>query len=91
MDHAMECREGTALVFLHGRMTYTDHQDFRALLADLHRTGAARWRFDLSDLRFADSTAVIMLMVARAAAAETGAAIEFRGAAGCVRRTITVA
>ncbi|HYH20331.1 MAG TPA: STAS domain-containing protein [Azospirillum sp.] len=90
MFHAMECREETALVSLHGRMTYSDHTGFRALLAELLRTDATRWRFDLSGLRFADSTAVIMLMVAREAAAEVGAAIEFQGASGCVRRMCIV-
>jgi len=90
MIHAVECRDGTALVSLHGRMTFADHRSFRTLLAELHRTGARRWRFDLSGLRFADSTAVIMLMVAREAAAEVDAAIEFHGASGCVRRMCAV-
>jgi len=78
-------------VALSGRMTFADHEQFRAIIAAFDGPTAPSIVFDVSGLDFVDSSGLGMFIIARDAAMKRQRAFTIRGARDEVKHLITVA
>jgi HptB-dependent secretion and biofilm anti anti-sigma factor len=78
-------------IFLRGRMTFADHDQFRAVIAAFDGPVGPVVVFDLSGLEFVDSSGLGMFIIARDAAQKRGLDFAIRGARDEVKHLITVA
>lgn len=74
-----------------GRMTFADHDKFRAVMAAFDGGPGHGMIFDLSGLDFVDSSGLGMFIIARDTAQKKGLNFSISGARDDVKRLITVA
>ncbi|WP_448189302.1 STAS domain-containing protein [Azospirillum sp. sgz301742] len=91
MDYGIDVKEQEAVVRLKGRLTFNDHAKLRALIREMLQNKAKRQVLDLSSLEFVDSAGIGMLLIAREEMANVDKQLVLRGAAGQVKRVLTVA
>lgn len=91
MDYGIEVRDQEAVVRLRGRLTFNDHVKLRTLIGEMGQNKLKRQVLDLSSLEFVDSAGIGMLLIAREEMDRAAKQFVLRGAAGQVKRVLTVA
>ncbi len=91
MDYGIEQKDQDSVVRLRGRLTFNDHAKLRALIGEMAQSRAKRQVLDLSSLEFVDSAGIGMLLIAREEMDNADKLLVLRGAAGQVKRVLTVA
>lgn len=90
MDDCDAAAETVSVDFA-GQLTFAENGEFRRVLAGLDDGPADEVVFDLSDLRFIDSSGMGLLLVARESVGARGGRITLRNAQGQVRRMLNLA
>ncbi|RJF82123.1 anti-sigma factor antagonist [Azospirillum cavernae] len=91
MDFTVTDAHDSTEIRLHGRMTFSDHDTFRSVIAAFERPAGHRMVFDLSGLDFVDSSGLGMFIIARDTAQKKKLDFAMRGARDEVQRLITLA
>ncbi|BAI72987.1 anti-sigma-factor antagonist [Azospirillum sp. B510] len=91
MDYGIEVRDLEAVVSMRGRLTFNDHSKLRSLIGEMGENARKRQVLDLSALEFVDSAGIGMLLIAREEMERAAKQFVLRGAAGQVKRVLTVA
>jgi anti-anti-sigma factor len=91
MEHVIRALPDGKEILLSGRLTFADHNNFRAIIAQFSEPGAKRFVLDLSGIDFIDSAALGMVLLARDTAISRGVHLILKGAAGQVKRIMEVA
>jgi len=91
MDFTVRDAQDSTEIRLQGRMTFSDHDTFRSVIAAFDRPAGHRIIFDLSGLDFVDSSGLGMFIIARDTAQKKNLDFAMRGARDDVQRLITVA
>ncbi|MGD8176770.1 STAS domain-containing protein [Marinimicrobium sp. ARAG 43.8] len=82
--------DGTLLtIYIQGRFDFSSHQDFRTSYESLDPP-AERYRVDLKDTIYLDSSALGMLLLLRDYAGGDSAHIEIRNCSADVRKILTI-
>ena len=85
MEHQIKSNNGGHEILLSGRFTFQDHDTFSDILELIRTPGTTRFVVDLSNLDFADSAALGLLIVARDTAKSNDVNLVLRGARGKVK------
>jgi len=92
MDFEIITLAGGLRVALRGRLTFTENESFRRMLAALAALpGGGVVEFDLSEVSFVDSAGLGLLLHARDSWHGRAGRVTLRGAAGQVARMLTLA
>ncbi|AWK86438.1 anti-sigma factor antagonist [Azospirillum thermophilum] len=91
MDYSVHDAQDSTEIRLKGRMTYSDHDTFRSVIAAFERPPGHRIVFDLSGLDFVDSSGLGMFIIAKDTAEKRNLQFTLRGARDEVQRLITIA
>lgn len=91
MDFTVRDAQDSTEIRLQGRMTFSDHDTFRSVIAAFDRPAGHRIVFDLSGLDFVDSSGLGMFIIARDTAQKRSLEFSIRAARDEVKRLITVA
>lgn len=73
-------------VHFRDRLTFSDHEDFGDVLAQIEASGAKAIVFDFANTKFIDSSALGMLLIAKDIAAQNGASITLKSANAEIKR-----
>jgi anti-anti-sigma factor len=65
MEYSIETGPGITEIALRGRMTFSDHEKFRHVMAAFQGPEGHHMVFDLTGLEFVDSSGLGMLIIAR--------------------------
>lgn len=68
------------------RLTFADHEEFGDILARVEASGSTAIVFEFHNTSYIDSSALGMLLIAKDAVGERGAAITLRGANADLKR-----
>ena len=92
MDYNVRKTDSTTEVLLSGRLTFTDHEQFRSVMALFDEpVKGQKFVFDLSGLEFVDSSGLGMFLIARDTAERNDCQLVLRGAHNQVRRILDIA
>ena len=91
MDYGIEVRDQEAVVRLRGRRPFNDDAKLRTRIGEMGQNKLKRQVLDLSSLEFVDSAGIGMLLIAREEMDRAAKQFVLRGAAGQVKRVLTVA
>ena len=90
MEFNIQNNSTERLVNLKGRLTFTDHEQFREITASLGEAGASKCVLDLSGLEFIDSAGLGLLLLVSEAAKEHDIAVSIRGAHDQVHKMLEI-
>ncbi|CAO3442120.1 MULTISPECIES: STAS domain-containing protein [unclassified Azospirillum] len=91
MDFTVSDVHDLTEIRLSGRMTFTDHNAFRSVIAAMDRPAGHRVVFDLSDLEFVDSTGLGVFFIAHDTARRKDLRLAMQGARDQVHRVFRAA
>ena len=91
MDYEIRSHGKDSEVFLKGRLTFSDHEAFRNIVAIFKDGGASRCVLNLSGLDFIDSAGLGLLLIVRDSAQEKNVSVVLRGAGGAVKKMLDIA
>jgi anti-anti-sigma factor len=91
MEYSIETGPGITEIALRGRMTFSDHEKFRHVMAAFQGPEGHHMVFDLTGLEFVDSSGLGMLIIARDTAQNKQLEFTLRGARDNVRRLMEIA
>ncbi|MDR3514766.1 MAG: STAS domain-containing protein [Azospirillaceae bacterium] len=91
MEYKINSTPEATEILLSGRMTFSDHEKFRNVIATFDGQKGHQMVFDLSGLDFVDSSGLGMLIIARDIAQKKSLTFCLRGARDDVQRVMKVA
>ncbi|MGQ9365708.1 STAS domain-containing protein [Azospirillum sp. ST 5-10] len=91
MDYRIRSTPEATEILLNGRLTFADHETFRAVLAAVDGPAGHGVVLDLAELEFLDSSGLGMVVIARDLAQRKSLAFSVRGARDEIRRMVAVA
>ena len=78
MDYSIRDAGNAREAHLRGRLTFSDHQAFRAMIGDLKAGTGREWVLDLASVEFIDSAGLGLLMILRESAESGRIALKLR-------------
>lgn len=91
MDYAIEAKDQESIIRLTGRLTFNDHGKLRTLITEMQGSKGKKHVLDLGKLEFVDSAGIGMLLIAHEEMNNADKKLVLRGAAGQVKRVLSVA
>ena len=91
MEYRIDTSDQGLCAHITGRLTFNDHARMRDLISETLSVEFVTIYFDLSELRFIDSAAVGMLLIAHEEYGNRERCLVIRNPTGQVNRVITVA
>lgn len=90
MEYTIQSDSNQRLVNLKGRLTFTDHEQFRKITEAMHEPGSAKCTLDVSGLEFIDSAGLGLLLLVNEAAKENDISVSIRGAQDQVKKMLEI-
>ncbi len=91
MEYEITTEGNASEVFLKGRLTFSDHEAFREIVAVFKSDGPAKCVLNLGALEFIDSAGLGLLLIVRDSAEENQVNVSLRGARGAVKKMLDIA